>query len=162
MKIITLLLTVVIGTALLADPLSNTLTLAPNGDISMATVTPRAQITLSTNSEYKVVCQISYQDILNANPTEQDDLLKVSNMDRFLTLGLELFLHDYCNVMSSEELAAAYREGEIRSLVMGEFICWIDDCIAKLNAKHGETIIDIEVIAVSMRAVGPFAKALAE
>jgi len=163
MKTILLLLALAIPAATLrADDLAGALALAPNGDLTMPTVTPRTQITLTTNAEYRVVCQVAYRDQLNPTPVEPDDFRKSESMDKFLTLGLELFLHEYCNVMSAEELAAAYREGEIRSLVMDEFICWIDACIAKLNKKHGETILDLDVIAVSIRAIGPFAKAIAE
>jgi len=136
-----------------------------NGDLAVRnigaeSVTPRILIPLGSNTNYKVICQVVYEDMLNPDPSTDDEIKQAESIDKFVNCGIRNFLRLQCRDFDAETLAALYREGYIREVVMQDFIGWLNDYIDALNAKHG-LLVDVEVRAVSMRAVGPFTKALA-
>jgi len=125
-------------------------------------VTPSKWIKLSTNSNYMVVCQIAYENTAFENgPSSADEIVQVRQVENCLNLGLLKFLQEKCNGKSDKELVRSYHDGAIRGKIRDDFAKWFDDNVNGL-LKTWKEESNVLILGVSIRAVGPFAKALEE
>jgi len=156
-------------TTLLADGKADYVpqVLSMNGDIAAInvcadSVAQSTWVTLNTNANYKVLCQVYYDDNLNPDPSEPDEIEYARYVEDYLNLCLGQFLAERCDGMSSGELAKAYRSGKISATLANDFGNWFKAATSRTYDGYDEDIVDVDILAVSMRAVGPFAKALSK
>jgi len=138
-----------------------------NGDITAVNVCADSVaqctwVTLNTNANFKVVCQVYYNDNLNPDPSEPDEIEYARYIEDYLNFCLGHFLADRCDGMSPDELVTAYRRGKISATLANDFGEWFRLAASKTYDGYDDDIVDVDILAVSMRAVGPFAKALAK
>jgi len=138
-----------------------------NGDITAVnvlagSVAPCTWITLDTNANFKVICQVYYDDNLMPSPSEPDEIEYAHDIEDFLNFRLGQFLSERCNGLSTDELVRDYRGGKVAATLAIDFDGWFRAAAIQTYGDDYKDIVDVDVLAVSMRAVGPFAKALAE
>jgi len=124
----------------------------PNGDVELENVGPafasqRKIIELNTNANYRVACQVFYYD--PDIPTEDAE---IEQKDKFVNQALELYLENVCVDLSAEELADAYRSGDISRYLDG-FRLWM-----KVNMSD----LCVDVVGVSMKATGALRRRVSE
>jgi len=104
-------------------------------------------VNLLTNEASCVACQVFYCD---RSPSTDDG--EIALKDKYFSRALTMFLGNVCAGMTAEELLEEYR--------LGLMYLYLDDF--RVNVNAGLKNLGIEVVAVSMRAVGEFAQRVAE
>jgi len=139
--------------------------LSDNGDIAAINIyaTSVAQctwVTLNTNADFKVICQVYYDDNLNPDPSEPDEINYARDIEDYVNFCLGRFLAFRCNGLSADELVRDYRSGKISATLAKDFGEWFKLATSTTYDDYDDDIVDVNILAVSMRAVGPFAKAV--
>jgi len=135
-----------------AEPVGPVSLLRSNGDVlienmGLSLAARLKVISLGTNVDYRVACQVFYCDE-SLSADDDEAFLK----DSYVNQALMLFLRDLCAGMSPEEIVAEYRSG-LMSLYLEDFRLLVNEELSDLG---------IDVVGVSMRAVGEFAARVAE